>query len=425
MLGDLDSQAEHADAPRRHRRRESGSSLIAMTLVVVLFGALGVGGWWAYDNVVKEFFIPEDFEGTGNGTEVTVQIQEGWSLADIAGHLYEKGVVASAKAFTNASEDDGDSGLNIQPGTYLMQEEMSAAAALAFLTDPANRMLNAVTIPEGYTSMEVYAKLSEHTGVPVEEFEAAAQDPEALGVDPLWFEGFGDRQVKSVEGFLFPATYEFDEEMTAEQMLSAMIAKFNQTIEEIGFIEAVAQIPDPDPDFDPSALEGQTFHPDTNGEFKIHPWMALQIASIVQTESGSPKDDAKIARTMYNKLYLNWIEHEQTNCNCFESEAIWNYGRQVNGEEPITSGENIDWYGVMRDADNPWAPSAPANAGYLPSAIANPGVAALEGAMNPEPGDWLFFVTAYEEDGELLALFAHDYEDHKENILVAEENGIQ
>ncbi len=422
MLGDLDSQAEHADAPRRHRRRESGSSLIAMTLVVVLFGALGVGGWWAYNNVIKEFFIAEDFEGTGNGTEVTIQIQEGWFLADIANHLHQEGVIASAKAFTNASEDDGDSGLSIQPGTYIMQEEMSAAAALDFLTDPANRMLNAVTIPEGYRSMEVYAKLSEHTGVPVEDFEAAAEDPEALGVDPIWFEGFGDRQIKSVEGFLFPATYEFDEEMTAEQMLSAMIAKFNTTVEEIDFIERAAQIQDPDPDFDPASLPQQDFHPDTGGEFKVYPWMALQVASIVQSESGTPEDDAKIAQTMYNKVYVNPYSHEQTNCNCFESEAIWNYGRLLEGEEPITSGEDIAWHDVMRDADNPWAPSAPQNAGYLPSAISNPGVAALEGAVNPEPGDWLFFVTAY-DDGR--ALFAHEYADHVENIKIAEENGIQ
>jgi UPF0755 protein len=422
MLGDLDSQAEHADAPRRHRRRESGSSLIAMTLVVVLFGVLGVGGWWAYNNVIKEFFLAEDFEGTGNGTEVAITVEEGWFVADIANHLYEEGVVASAKAFVNASEDDGDSGVNIQPGTYLMQEEMSAASALAFLTDPANRMTDAVTIPEGDTSMEVFAKLSEHTGVPVEDFEAAAADPEALGVDPIWFEGFGDRQVKSVEGFLFPATYEFDEEMTAEEMLSAMVAKFNQTIEEIDFIEKAAAVEDPDPDFDPGAMPEQTFHPDTGGEFVIHPWMALQIASIVQSESGTAEDDAKIARTMYNKLYLNWVEHGQTNCNCFESEAIWNYGRQVEGEEPITSGEDINWYEVMRDPDNPWAPSAPENAGYLPSAIANPGVAALEGAVNPADGDWLFFVTAY-EDGS--AIFSETYEEHQAGVQVAEENGIQ
>ncbi|WP_100444951.1 endolytic transglycosylase MltG [Glycomyces xiaoerkulensis] len=425
MLGDIDSQSDHADAPRRHRRRESGSSLLAMTLVVVLFGVLGVGGWWAYNNVVKEFFTVADFEGDGNGTVVTVEVTEGMLVADIGNMLYNEGVVASSKAFVNASEDDGDSGTTIQPGAYEMQEEMSGAAALAILTNPENRMANAVTIPEGFTSMEVYERLSEHTGVPIEDFEAAAADPEALGVDPLWFEGFSDRQFKSVEGFLFPATYEFNENMTAEQMLTEMVAKFNATIEEIDFVDRVAQISDPDPDFDPGAVDGQDFQPPTGGEFEIHPWMALQIASIIQTESGSPKDDAKISRVMYNKLYLNWFEHEQTNCNCFESEAIWNYGRQLNGEDPITSGEEINWFEVMRDPENPWAPSAPENAGYLPSAIANPGVAALEGAVEPEEGDWLFFVTAYEEDGELLALFAHSYEEHQENTRTAEENGIQ
>ncbi|MCC3764305.1 endolytic transglycosylase MltG [Glycomyces sp. TRM65418] len=421
MLGDFRTEDERDIAPRRHRRKDSGKSLIAMTLVVALFGVLGVGGWWAYENVIKEHFIAEDFTGAGNGTEVVVTVEEGWTVADIANELEAQGVVASARAFLNASEDDGNSGQGIQPGTYEMQAEMSAASALAFLLDAANRMTNAVTIPEGYRIFEVFTKLSEHTGVPVADFEAAAADPEALGVDPLWFEGFGDRQVKSVEGFLFPATYEFDDEMTAAQMLSEMIAKFNATIEEIGFLEDIQNIQDPDPDFDPSALTEQTFNPPTNGEFEIYPWMALQIASIVQSESGIPEDDARIARVMYNKLYLSWIEHGQTNCNCFESEAIWNYGRLYNGEEAITSHADIDWFSVMRDPDNPWAASAPENAGYMPTPISNPGAAVLEAAANPVDGDWLFFVTAY-EDGS--ALFAHDYDDHEDNTEIAQANGM-
>lgn len=422
MLGDFRTEDERDAAPRRHRRKDSGRSLIAMTLVVALFGILGVGGWWAYNNVIKEYFIAEDFEGTGNGVEVIVTVEQGWFVSDIAGHLYDQGVVASARAFLKASENDGNSGTGIQAGTYLMEEEMSAASALEFLLDPANLYTNAVTIPEGFRIFEVFNRLSEHTGVPVEEFEAAAEDPEALGVDPLWFEGFSDRQFKSVEGFLFPATYDFDGEMTAAEMLSAMVAKFNATIAEIGFLDDLPNIPNPDPDYDPSAMENQTFYPPTNGEFKIYPWMALQVASIIQSESGIPTDDPKIAQVMYNKMYLNPYEHEQTNCNCFESEAIWNYGRLLNGEEALTSGEEVNWYELMRDPDNPWAPSAPQHAGYLPSPISNPGAAALEAAANPEPGDWLFFVTAY-DDGS--ALFAHLYEDHKENIKIAEANGIQ
>ncbi|WP_030161417.1 endolytic transglycosylase MltG [Glycomyces sp. NRRL B-16210] len=422
MLGDFRTEDERDAAPRRHRRKDSGRSLIAMTLVVALFGILGVGGWWAYNNVIKEYFIAEDYAGTGNGVEVVVTVQDGWFVSDIANHLYEQGVVASAKAFVNASEDDGDSGTLIQPGTYLMEGEMSAAAALDHLTTPENRLTNAVTIPEGYRIFEVFQRLSEHTGVPVEDFEAAAEDPEALGIDPIWFEGFSDRQFKSVEGFLFPATYEFSDEMTADEMLREMIRKFNETIDQLGFLEDLQNIPNPDPGYDPSAMENQTFYPPTNGEFKIYPWMALQVASIIQSESGIPTDDPKIAQVMYNKMYLNPYEHEQTNCNCFESEAIWNYGRLLNGEEALTSGEEVNWYDLMRDPDNPWAPSAKEQAGYLPSAISNPGAAALDAAANPEPGDWLFFVTAY-DDGS--ALFAHLYSDHQENIKVAEANGIQ
>ncbi|GAA2261561.1 endolytic transglycosylase MltG [Glycomyces scopariae] len=422
MLGDFRTEDDRSAAPRSHRRKDSGKSLIAMTLVVALFGVIGVGGWWAYNNVVKDYFTAEDFTGDGNGNQVVVVVESGWLVSDIADELETQGVVASAKAFLNASEDDGDSGTSIQPGSYAMEEEMSAASALAFMTDPGNLTLDHVVVPEGKRSFEVYEILSAYTGVPIEEFEAAAQDPEALGVDPVWFEGFSDRQVRSVEGFLFPSAYEFDETWTAAAMLTEMVTRFNQTIEEIGFFDKLATIQDPDPEYDPSAMENQTFYPPTNGEFKVYPWMALQVASIVQSESGIATDDPKIAQVMYNKLYINPYTHEQTNCNCFESEAIWNYGRLLNGEDAITSGEDIDWGAVMRDPDNPWSPSAPEHAGYLPSAISNPGAAALESAVAPEAGDWLFFVTAY-EDGS--ALFAATYEEHQDNIVIAEENGIQ
>jgi UPF0755 protein len=424
MLGDFRTEDdERAAAPRSHRRKDSGKSLIAMTLVVALFGLIGVGGWWGWNNVVKDMFIAEDFSGEGNGTEVEITVEEGWFVTDIANHLEEEGVVASAKAFLNASEDDGDSGTEIQPGTYTMQAEMSAASALAFMLDTANRTLSGVTIVEGDTMMEAFTKLSEYTGVPYEDFAEAAKDPEALGVDPLWFEGFSEMQEKSVEGFLYPSTYEFDETMTAADMLSAMVARFNQVIEDIGFLDKLAQIEDPDTDWAPDEIDwDQTFYPDLDGEFKVYPWMALQIASIVVSESGIASDDAKIAQVMYNRLYLPWPEHGQTNCSCFHSEAIWNYGRQLNGEEPITSGEDIDWEALMADPDNPWAPNSKAHAGFPPTPIANPGEAALTAAVSPEANEYLFFVTAH-KDGS--ALFAETYAEHQENILVAEENGIQ
>ncbi|WP_460544134.1 endolytic transglycosylase MltG [Glycomyces halotolerans] len=366
-----------------------------MTLVVVLFGVLGIGGWWAYNNVVKEFFTVADYEGTGNGTVVTVEVKEGMFVSDIGNALYEAGVVASAKAFVNASEEDDDSGTNIQPGIYELQEEMSGAAALEVLINPENRLVNAFTVVEGKTTFEIYEELFEFTGIPVEEFEAAAEDPVALGVPQFWFENFETDQEVSLEGFLFPATYEIDEEADAAQILGQMVAKFNQVIEQMGFVDTV------------------------RNDLGVEPWMALQIAAIIQAESGHPDDDPKIARVLYNRLYADHAVAE-LGCNCMGSEAIWNYGREFEGLDPITSGEMTG--NEMWDADNRWAASV--HEGYFPTPIGNPGEAALTGAMRPSSADnkWLYFVTAY-EDG--TAIFSDTLEEHNEGTRIAEENGIQ
>ena len=392
MLGDFRTEDERDIAPRRHRRKDSGRSLIAMTLVVALFGLIGVGGWWAYENVLKDYFVAEDYAGDGDGSTVTVTIEEGWSVSDIANHLEEEGVVASAKAFVNASEEDGNSGQTIQPGTYDLQGEMAAAEALKLLIDPGNRIVNGFTVVEGKTSFEIFAELSEKYGIPVAEFETAAADPIALGVPAFWFENFETDQQVSIEGFLFPRTYEFDESATAADMLSAMVAQFNAVIDEIDFVAGAEAL-------------------------NVEPWMALQVASIVQAESGTPEDDAKIAQVMYNRLYADGAVDE-LGCNCLGSEAIWNYGREFEGLEPIPSGEMTG--DEMWNEDDRWAASA--HEGYFPTPISNPSQAALEGAVNPEEGTWLYFVTAY-KDGR--ALFADTLDQHNENIEVAEENGIQ
>ncbi|MBO3734887.1 endolytic transglycosylase MltG [Glycomyces niveus] len=391
MLGDFRTEDERTDAPRSHRRKDSGKSLIAMTLVVALFAIIGVGGWWAYNNVIKDYFIADDFSGDGNGTEVTVTVEEGWFVSDIANHLEEVGVVASAKAFVNASEDNDNAGTSIQPGTYLMEEEMSAASALDHLTKPENRIVNGFTVVEGKTSFEIYAELSEKYGIPVEEFEEVAKDPVALGVPEYWFENFKTDQIVSIEGFLFPSTYEFDEGATATDMLKAMVAKFNAVVDEIDFKESA------------EALD-------------LEPWMALQVASIIQSESGTPEDDAKIAQVMYNRLYADGAVDE-LGCNCLGSEAIWNYGREFDGLEPIPSADMTG--DEMWDENNRWAASV--QEGYFPTPIASPSQAALEGAVNPEDGTWLYFVTAY-KDGR--AIFSNTYTEHQDATEIARENGM-
>ena len=68
------------------------------------------------------------------------------------------------------------------------------------------------TIPEGELSFDIFADLAKVTGLPVKQFNDAAKDPVALGVNPAWFTAKRDdgrKSMKSIEGFLFPATYSF------------------------------------------------------------------------------------------------------------------------------------------------------------------------------------------------------------------------
>ncbi|MEH3078131.1 MAG: endolytic transglycosylase MltG, partial [Quadrisphaera sp.] len=85
----------------------------------------------------------------------------------------------------------------MQPGTYELKKEMSGASALALLLDPSSRTSFKVQVPEGYTAAQIFQRLSEATGLPVSDYEAAAKDPQ-LGL-PADAGG-------AVEGYLFPAT---------------------------------------------------------------------------------------------------------------------------------------------------------------------------------------------------------------------------
>src|SRR4029450_8981242 len=106
--------------------------------------------------------------GPGTG-QVTVQITPSASLTEMGNTLVQSDVVKSTKAFVNAAEDN-PKGKNIQSGTYTLRKQMAAKDAVALMLDPASRVVNGITIPEGKTSFQVYALLSKATNIPVDNF---------------------------------------------------------------------------------------------------------------------------------------------------------------------------------------------------------------------------------------------------------------
>jgi UPF0755 protein len=374
----------------RHRRGSSkpgkrrGRSWLAFVLVLMLLGGLGYAGWWGY-SWVRETFTTPDYSGPGTG-EVVVEIKPGYTAADMAQVLYEADVVASPRAFAQAA-DDNPLSVNIQPGFYRLPQQIPAATAVTLLLDLNNRVVEGVTIPEGLSMFRTFDLLSEELGIPVEEFEAAAEDPEALGVPEFWFNRSDDREAAvTVEGFLFPNTYEFPPDPTAEQVLSTMISQFLTVVEELGFVDAVEQ------------------------ELEITPYEALIAASLAQAEAGTADDLPKVARVAYNRVYRADIP--------LQFDVTANYWLEVNGEQPRESGqltpEELD------DPDNPF--NTVSQRGWPRGPINSPGEAALAGAMEPARGDWLYFVLIDPETGE--SAFAETLPEHEANIQEACANGV-
>ncbi|SEG90626.1 UPF0755 protein [Nonomuraea solani] len=322
---------------RRRRRRNRGGFMAPLLAFIVLAGILGGGGYYGY-LWLSDALVPDDFSGRGTG-EVVLEIKDGQSASDVAVELERLGVVASARAFTNAVASANKSAA-LQPGEYKMRKKMSAASAVALLT-PENRLLATATVPEGKRLSDALAILAKETGKPLKEFQAAAKNTKDLDL-PSYAKG-------KLEGYAFPATYEYGPKTTPKEILAAMVKRFSQTAEQI--------------DLEGGAKElGHTPH-----EIMI-------IASIVQAEAGRQQDMSKIARVIYNRLESN--PEMKLAMDSTVMYALNKYGTAATFAET-----------KVKHPYNTYM-----NLGLPPGPIVNPGDHAIEAALNPAKGTWLYFV---------------------------------
>ncbi|MGW3606949.1 endolytic transglycosylase MltG [Micromonospora sp. NPDC005161] len=396
MIDDLDlgfDEPERGQKGRhRHgfvRKRKGGSggrgkTFLALLLALFLLGGIGGGAFYGFDRI-QNYFVTPDYDGAGAG-EVTVEIKQGALLADMADALVTADVVKSQKAFVEAAEANSRS-KNIQPGTYKLRKQMSGASAVTAMLDLKNKIVNGLTIPEGRTSLNIYKLLSEKTKIPVKDFQTAAKDPEGLGVPAWWFKrDDGKKVVKSVEGFLYPDTYEIPPKATAESILKLMVDNFLSVTGEMKFADRVQK------------------------ERKVSPYEALIVSSLAQAEAGNKDDLGKVARVAYNRVYGEFP------CNCLEMDVTVNYYLESIGKPTKRSADMTE--AELTDPKNPYNRKL---RGLIPTPINNPGKQALEGAMDPPPGKWVFFV-AIDKQGH--SEFAETSEQHERNKAKAREAGI-
>ena len=360
--------AEGTFRPRRRRRRNPVLKGLALLLALGLVVVAGAYSFGAVRQLLPDISFggggataTADYEGSGSG-EVLVEIPQGASGGQIAEILVEQDVVASVSAFMGALSAEPRAA-SIQPGTYRMAEQMSSRAALSRLLDGGFREMSGVTVREGLWVSETFALLAEGTGHEVTDYEQV--DPADLDLPEA---ADGD-----LEGFLFPSTYEFPTDSTPQQQLQLMVDQGKAVHAQLG-------------------LEDEELRD------------VIIKASIVQGEGMSSEALPKVARVIENRLDPN----PETN-GYLQMDSTVHFIYQERGLAGTTDEQRAD-----PDPHNTYAhPGLPAGP------INSPGEEAIRAAMDPEPGDWLFFVTVNPSTGETK--FTDSFEQHEQNRMEFQE----
>lgn len=346
---------DHYGDEKPKKRRGGWGCLVALLIVA----GLGAGAYFFLEGpiraVIERFEPAADYEGQGTG-EVIFMIHEGDTGSSIGDNLVAAHVVASTDAFLEAIDDAATAPV-FYPGAYRLAEQMSAKAALDALVDPANKLENTFVIPEGTATVDALPLISEGTGIPLEELQAAAAEPPANYGLPA--------EATNLEGFLFPATYTLDPDLDAHAVLQTLVDRQFQALDEAGVAPADR-------------------------------WKTIVLAALVQREAGLKDDFYKVSR-----VFLNRLDPAKWESGLLQSDATVAYGTGNTHLVTTTDAERADASNLYNTYVHPGLPIGP---------ISNPGDLAIDAAVHPADGPWLFFVTWNLDTGETI--FSETVEEH-------------
>jgi len=287
-------------------------------------------------------------DGSGLSPEITdadiaIDIAAGATGSDIAAQLFEKGVVKSARAFFGVAVGDARAA-KIAPGSHIISPDLCAKDALEQLLD-SKRIAGLINIVEGEWNSEVFEDMVKAGYSPAEVKDAVAQLRLPSGF-------------KSLEGLLFPAQYSFAKGTSAAEAIGAMVDRAESEMKGAGILDATGK------------FSGQEL---------------LTIASIIQAEGGLA-DFTKVSRVIRNRLEKGMP---------LQMDSTIHYVQKLRGNIFLSTKSTLlnSPYNTYRKY------------GLPPGPIGNPGRQALLAAVNPEPGDWIYFITVAPNDTRFTSSF--------------------
>lgn len=381
------SRADRARNTKKKKRQNKVARNIVLTVLLIVLIGVGVTGFVGY-NYFSSALKPID----ANSTEyVTVEIPAGSSSKEIGEILEKNGLIKNAQVFNLYSKIRSYG--NYQSGYYNLQKSMDLDSIAKQLQEggtetPQPPVLGKITIPEGYTLEQIAetvtanaaatSKKNAKTPFNKEDFLNKVQDedfiakmlakyPQLLATLPGKDSGVKYR----LEGYLFPATYEYGKETTVEELIDQMLAAMNTNLSQYY-----------------SIIESKNL---TVNE-------VLTLASLVEKEGSTDQDRKDIASVFYNRL--NQAMPLQSNIALLYAQG--KLGKKTTLKEDAEIDTNIDSpYNVYK------------NQGLMPGPVDSPSLSALEATINPSKTDYLYFVANVETG---VVYFANTYEEHAKNV---------
>jgi UPF0755 protein len=246
---------------RRKRRPNAGPAMLGVLLVLVVLGII----------FVIYFAATGGENGPATGKSARVEVVRGDTLSDVATKLEESGVIRSAFVFKLQARYEGY-GTEIKAGRYTFEPGQDSEEILEKLTAGEAVPTITVTIPEGLTLEETARTVAADSGVPASEFEEAGRRTD------YGYAFLDDPDVKTTEGYLFPARYDFEKDVTARQIVDRMLGQYLLETQGLDIAGAEERL---------GLTESQI----------------VTVASLIEKEAATPEEKPLIASVIYNRMH--------------------------------------------------------------------------------------------------------------------------
>ena len=336
------------------------ATVIWLMIIVAIGTTLGRFLWVCAADVLA--FGRED-------KNVTISVTTADTMESIAQKLCDAGLVRYPELFLLYA-DLTDADEEITTGTFTLNTVYDYHALVSQMSprSGARAVIEDVLIPEGYNCRQIFALLEEKGICKAEDLEKWAAEGD---LSEYWFlEGVERGHKYCLEGFLFPDTYDFYENSTPRAALEKMLDGFEYRFTE----DLRAKIPV----LNEHLSEMMRKNGDSEAFIAEHQFDirdVVNVASLIEKETASNQESYKIASVIYNRLF-NW----GSNPRYLNIDATVIYA--LGGKTDLTSEDMT--------VDSPY--NTYTNTGMTPGPIANPGLASMEAALDPESTTYYYYV---------------------------------